>query len=125
MPSSAEMQPSVVLADRLVQLSRLGERVDQAALAWLRPENLLDAASESARAMQTMDEAQRLIALTVDLAMAEGVAQSPSLMRMRDEWEARFSRLIEAVQQRQGALSADARLRMQQNHAAQAYLRHT
>lgn len=112
--------PSHALADRLAKLERLGEQVDQSAAAWLIQEN----PTEPADALHRMDEARRLIELTVDLAMAEGMALSPALTQMRAEWEARFSRLAQAITQRQQALSADARLRIQQNHAAQAYLRH-
>ena len=112
--------PSQVLADRLLKLARLGEQVDQTASAWLTQEN----PTEPAPALHRMDEARRLIELTVDLAMAEGMAQSPALTNMRAEWEARFTRLAQIIAQRQQALSADSRLRIQQNHAAQAYLRH-
>ncbi|WP_407275479.1 hypothetical protein [Halothiobacillus sp. DCM-1] len=114
------MAISPALTERLAKLARLGAQVDERAAAWLGGSSVV----ESDSALHSMDEARRLLELTVDLAVSEGVAQSPALTAMRAEWEARFARLAVAVQARQRTLTAEARLRSQQNHAAQEYLRH-
>ncbi len=114
------MNLSPTLAERLTKLKRLGAQVDQAAADWLRA----SVPDDSAPALTTMAEARRMIELTVDLAVSEGVAQSSVLTEMRAEWESRFARLAAMVQARQQALLAESQLRVQQNHAAQAYLRH-
>lgn len=112
--------PTATLLDRLAKLTQLGVVVDQAADAWLSH----SMSAEPLPALQAMDEARRLLELTVDLAVSEGVAQSPALVHMRTEWEARFERLTAAVRDRQHRLSGEALLRTKQNHAALAYLRH-
>jgi len=99
-------------------LQRLGVEVDAAAAKWLPDQT----GAFDQTALNSIVEARRVIELTVDLALAHGCAETPSILAMKKSWEDRFALIAAAIKKKHSTLSQSARIRSKQTRAAKAYI---
>lgn len=117
MPSVSAALPEV-LQSRLDVLQHLGDVVDAAATQWLTDQT----GRFDREALNSINEARRMIELTVDLALSHGCAEAPAVVAMRTAWEDRFAALASAIEKKRTALAESARIRSRQTRAAKAYI---
>ena len=107
-----------VLRDRLEALQRLGAIVDETAARWLTDQT----GALDQDALHSIMQARRLIELTVDLALTHRVENHPALRSMQQSWQQRFTRIADAITQKQHILAESSQHHLAQTRAAQAYI---